>query len=72
MVAAILIKAWRILKQGREPGTSPTLYCGLIQSSTAKTRIRTSLENVGVWVDETKWKQEKSDSPHMLNLSRER
>jgi hypothetical protein len=72
MVAAIILTAALAYSQAgpSNPVTSSTPQLrSYTKAPTAKTRIKTSLENVGVWVDETKWKQEKSDSPHMLNLS---
>lgn len=35
----------------------------------AKTRIKTSVEDYVLWIDETKWKEDKSDTPGMLRFS---
>ena len=34
----------------------------------AKTRIKTSVQDFAIWVDETKWKQEAADTPGMLTF----
>jgi hypothetical protein len=35
----------------------------------AKTRIKTSVDEFVLWIDETKWKQDKSDTPGILKFS---
>uniref|UniRef100_Q023U8 Uncharacterized protein n=1 Tax=Solibacter usitatus (strain Ellin6076) TaxID=234267 RepID=Q023U8_SOLUE len=48
------------------PPLQPRLYA---KASTSKTRIQTSVPDFVIWVDETKWKQEESDTPGMLTFA---
>jgi hypothetical protein len=49
--------------------TSSSQLRSYTKALTAKTRIKTSVEEFVFWMDEAKWKQEKSDNPHLLKFS---
>ena len=50
-------------------GTAPSSQLrSYTRSPAAKTRIQTSVEEFALWVDETKWKQDQSESPHLLTF----
>jgi hypothetical protein len=54
------------LNPGRSPAPQLRSYT---KAPTAKARIKTTVEDFVLWIDQTKWKQEKSDTPGMLIFS---
>ena len=50
-------------------GTTPSPQLrSYAKTPAAKTRIKTSVDDFALWIDETKWKQEKSDTPGLLTF----
>jgi hypothetical protein len=48
--------------------STPSSVRSFTRSASAKQRITTSIDDFALWVDETKWKPVKSDSPRRLNF----
>ena len=71
VVATLLTAAVAYSQAGpSNPGTSSAPQVrSYTKAPAAKTRIKTSVDDFVLWIDETKWKLEKSDNPHQLIFS---
>src|SRR5260370_1697454 len=72
IVAATLLTASLAFSEARlsSIGTTPSPQLrSYTKTPAAKTRIKTSVDEFALWIDETKWRQEKSDTPAMLIFS---
>lgn len=66
-VAAILTTS--LVCSDTRATTSPSQPHSYTKSPTSKTRVKTSVQDFVIWVDETKWKQEESNTPGMLTFA---
>src|SRR5260370_29005396 len=72
IVAATLLTASLAFSEARLSSIGTTLPPHLrsyTKPPAAKTRIKTSVDDFALWIDETKWRQEKSDTPGLLIFS---
>src|SRR5260370_28240044 len=72
IVAATLLTASLAFSEARLSSIGTTLPPHLrsyTKPPAAKTRIKTSVDDFALWIDETKWKQYKSDTPGILKFS---
>jgi hypothetical protein len=72
IVAATLLAASLAYSQAGPSSlgaTPPPQLRSYTKPPAAKTRIKTSVEEFVLWIDETKWKQYKSDTPGILKFS---
>src|SRR5260370_8715074 len=72
IVAATLLTASLAYSQAGPSSlgaTPPPQLRSYTKPPAAKTRIKTSVDDFALWIDETKWRQEKSDTPGLLIFS---